>query len=103
MISHAVRQEVVNLGSMIAYYVWESPNVNIPIQQNFYWHDKNCTKSVGPFPTLFLAMEDYGLAKRAQKALQRRGIVQELQIGKSTGYMRLSDPQLQTFPRKVKV
>lgn len=78
MISHKVRQEVIRLGSLVVYFLWESPHVDIPIVQNFYWHDKSCTKSVGPFFSVTEAMQDYAEAKRAQKALQRRGLVQEL-------------------------
>jgi len=79
MISHKFYEVVLEMGSLKVYFLWESPHVSVPITKNFYWHDKTCEKSIGPFESLADTMTDYAAVKRTQKALQRRQPVQELQ------------------------
>ena len=85
MISHKFYNVVLEIGSLKVYYLWESPHESIPITQNFYWHDKKCEKSIGPFVSLAEAMQDYAAAKRTEKALQRGRSVQELQSERKLG------------------
>jgi hypothetical protein len=78
MISHKFFNTVLEMGSLKVYYLWESPHESVPITQNYYWHDKKCEKSIGPFASLAEAMTDYAAAKRTEKALQRQTVVKEL-------------------------
>jgi hypothetical protein len=79
MISHKYYNVVLEMGSLKVYYLWESPHESVPITQNFYWHDKKCQESIGPFVSLAEAMQDYAATKRTEKLYKGVASVQQLQ------------------------
>ena len=80
MITHSSFEVELEMGSFLIYSVWERPTKwHLVDEKRYYWHDKTCEESIGPFTEMFTAMEDYARVKLDEKrALQRRKKMQLL-------------------------
>lgn len=68
-------ETLLSLGSFIAFSVRETSDS----EKTYYWRDKTCPESIGPFCSFMETMDNYVGVKKSQKTLQRSGLVQELQ------------------------
>ncbi len=80
MITHDTFAVEVELGSLKVYYVWEKPTRwDIMESKRYDWHDARCEESIGPFPSLNEAMQDYASTKALEKTCKRVKVMQQLQ------------------------
>ena len=79
MIIHSTFYSEVEMVSLTIYYVFELPTKfhTVP-EKRYYWHDKTCAESIGPFDNSYYAMKDYSEKKKKEKALQKLWGVKKL-------------------------
>lgn len=64
------------LGSLIVYSRMEEVSKLGPLQERFYWKDKNQLEESGPHLSLYDAMSNYRDVQKQWKTLQNSEVVQ---------------------------